>query len=141
MERARVDISTDLEGQPVVHACFDLSGPQRAAVAHAVAASTAERFRTSELGADDVVELRELTMLADELGELTDAASTVVLRPARLSALRDAIARFVDARDEAEWVRDEDREPLALVRELLLGLEQLCVEATRAALSPGQRAL
>ena len=42
---------------------------------------------STEMSADDVLELRELTALADELGELTGGASTVVLRPARLSAL------------------------------------------------------
>ena len=58
-----------------------------------------------------------------------------MLRPARLTALRNAVARFVETRDEAEWVREEDREPLALVRSLLGPLEDLCADAVRAALS------
>jgi hypothetical protein len=136
MERARIDISQDLDGDLVVHACFDLSQDQIAASARAVAATAAERFRTTELSADDVVELRELTTLADELGELTAGASTVVLRPARLSAFRDAVIRFVDTREQAEWIREEDQRPLALLREMLYPLEQLSAEATRAALSP-----
>jgi sirohydrochlorin ferrochelatase len=136
MERVRIDISQDLDGDAVVHACFDLSQDQIAACAHAVAATAAERFRTSEMSADDVVELRELTTLADELGELTAGASTVVLRPARLFALRDAVTSFVETREQAEWIREEDRQPLALVREMLYQLEQLSAEATRAALSP-----
>jgi hypothetical protein len=139
MENARIDISQDLEGDAVVHACFDLAEQEIAAAAHAVAASAGERFRTSPMSADDVLELRELTVLADELGELTGGAGTVVLRPARLSAFREAIARFVDTRDEAEWIRQEDREPLALLRGMLMPLEQLSAEATRAALSPSQR--
>ena len=64
---------------------------------------------------------------------------TLVLRPARLSAYRDAVARFVATRDEAEWIREEDREPLARLRGLLVTLEQLCAEAMRAALSPAPR--
>ena len=60
---------------------------------------------------------------------------TVVMRPARLSALRDAVARFIETRDEGEWIREEDREPLAVVRGLLVPLG-LCAEALRAALSP-----
>ena len=136
MERARVDISQDLDGNPVVYACFDLAPEQIAATAHAVAATAAERFRISEMSADDVLELRELTTLADELGELTGAASTVVLRPARLSTLLEAISRFVESRERAEWVREEDHQPLALLREMLFPLEQLSAEATRAALSP-----
>ena len=138
MEHTRIDISKDLDGDAVVHACFDLSQDQLAAAAHSVATTAAERFRTPELSADDVLEMRELTALADELGELTAGASTVVLRPARLSSLRDAANAFVESREQAEWIREEDREPLALLRELLFPLEQLSAEATRAALAPGQ---
>ena len=62
---------------------------------------------------------------------------TVVLRPARLTIYRDALARFIESRDEAEWIREEDREPLALVRGLLYPLEELCADALRAALTGG----
>ena len=136
MERVRIDISQDLDGHPVVFACFDLAPEQIVAAAHAVAATAAERFRVSEMSADDVLELRELTTLADELGELSGGASTVVLRPARLSTLLEAVSRFVESRDQAEWVREEDHQPLALLREMLFPLEQLSAEATRTALSP-----
>jgi hypothetical protein len=64
---------------------------------------------------------------------------TLALRPARLSALRDSVAGFVESRDEAEWVREEDREPLARLRSLIAPLEDLCAEALRAALSPAPR--
>ena len=60
---------------------------------------------------------------------------TVVLRPGRLTVYRNAIARFVESRDEAEWVREDDREPLSCVRALLHPLEDLCGDALRAALS------
>jgi hypothetical protein len=136
MERAHIDISRDLDGEPVVHACFDLAEHEIAAAAHAVAASATERFRMSELSADEVIELRELTALADELRA---GMGTLVMRPARLSALRDAVACFVDSRVEAEWIRDEDREPLALASAMLPALEHLCAEALRAALSPSPR--
>jgi hypothetical protein len=141
MQRAHVDISHDLDGDAVVHAVFDLAPDQISAAAHAVRAVAGERFRMSEISADDVLELRELTALADELGELSSGASTVVLRPARLSALRYAVAEFVQSRDEAEWTREEDRDALPFLRELLLPLEQLSAEATRSALlSPHQQA-
>ena len=39
MERVRIDISQDLDGDAVVHACFDLSPEELAAAAHAVAAT------------------------------------------------------------------------------------------------------
>ena len=136
MDRQHVDITQDLEGEPVVHAVFDLRDEEIAASAHAVSASCSERFRNSELSADDVVEFRELTALADELRELAGGAGTIVMRPARLNAYRAAIANFVESRDEADWIRDEDREPLAIVRSLLWPLEQLSAEAMEAALSP-----
>jgi hypothetical protein len=136
MEHARLDISQDLDGDAVVHACFDLSPDELTAAAHAVQAMAGERFRLTEISSDEVLELRELTALADELGELTGGASTVVLKPARLSALRDAVTAFVESREQADWIREEDRQPLALLREMLWPLEQLSAEATRAALSP-----
>lgn len=135
MERAHVDITRDLEDEPVVHAVFDLREEEIGASAHAVAASVAERFRNEELSADDVVEFRELTALADELSELVGGAGTIVMRPARLNAFRNAILTFVESRDEADWIRDEDREPLAIVRSLLWPLEDLAAEAMQAALS------
>ena len=135
MERAHVDITRDLENEPVVHAVFDLREEEIGASAHAVAASVAERFRNEELSADDVVEFRELTALADELSELVGGAGTIVMRPARLNAFRNAILTFVESRDEADWIRDEDREPLAIVRSLLWPLEDLAAEAMQAALS------
>ena len=135
MERAHVDITRDLEDEPVVHAVFDLREEEIVASAHAVAASVAERFRNEDLSADDVVEFRELTALADELSELVGGAGTIVMRPARLNAYRNALLIFVESRDEADWIRDEDREPLAVVRGLLWPLEDLAAEAMQAALS------
>ena len=138
MERQHVDITRDLEGEPVVHACFDLSAEQITASAHAISRS-ADRFRNAEMSADDVLELRELTALADELGERRGGAGTMVMRPARLNAYAAALVSFVESRDEADWIRDEDREPLAIVRALLFPLEELCGDAMRAALSPAPR--
>lgn len=135
MERQHIDITTDLEGEPVVHAIFDLREDEIAASAHAVSAAIAERFRNEEMSADDVVEFRELTALADELRELTGGAGTIVMRPARLGAYLHALAMFVDSRDEAEWIRDEDRESLAIARGLLWPLEDLSAEAIQAALT------
>ena len=104
MWRSRIDISQGLDGEPVVLACFDLGGEEIAASAHAVAATATERFRTASMSVDEVLEFRELTALADELADLArrPGMRTVVLRPARLSAYRTAVARFVDTRDDAE---------------------------------------
>jgi hypothetical protein len=166
MQHAHIDISRGLDGEPVVLACFDLREDEIAAARHAVATVAAERYRTPRISADDVLALRELTAITDELEHGLPAADpgpgietepgseaptgmepvtgmepaplirTLVFQPARLSVFRDAIAAFVEPRDEAEWIRAEDREPLALLRRLLLPLEQLCADALRAALSP-----
>jgi hypothetical protein len=137
MVNAHIDISQGLDGEPVVLACFDLGEDQLAASAHAVAAACGERFRTADLSVDDVLEMRELTALSDELADLAlrPGIRTVVLRPARLSAYRTAVVHFVETRDDAEWIREEDREPLARVRGLLDALQDLCADALRAALS------
>ena len=137
MVNAHVDISQGLDGNPVVLACFDLGDDEIGASARVVAAVAAERYRTAEMSADDVLELRELTALSDDLADLAlrPGMQTVVLRPARLTAYRDAVGHFIEGRDEADWIREEDREPLAIVRGLLRALEDLCADALRAALS------
>src|SRR3954467_281659 len=138
MNHARLDITQGLDGEAVVLACFDLGEEEIAASAHAVRAVSGERFRTAEMSIDDVLELRELTALADELGDhlLQHGIRTLVMRPSRLNAWRDALTHFVESRDEAEWVRDEDRTPLAAMRGLLWPLADLCADAMRAALNP-----
>ncbi len=125
----------------MVLALFDLNDDEIGAAAHAVRAISGERFRTASMSVDDVLELRELTALSDELGDLSSrpGISTVVLRPARLSAFRNALTHFVESRDEAEWMRDEDRAPLAVARELLWPLGDLAADAMRAALQPGSQ--
>jgi hypothetical protein len=139
MLNARIDITQGLDGEPVVLACFDLGAEELAASAQAVRATVAERFRTASMSTDDVLELRELTVLTDELTEFArePGMRSVVMRPARLSAWRDALAHFVESRDEAEWTRSDDREALPAARGLLWPLEDLCADAMRAALSPG----
>jgi hypothetical protein len=141
MLHSRIDISHGLDGEPVVLACFDLGDKEIAASSRAVAAMVAERFRATSMSVDDVIEFRELTALTDELADLATQPGirTVVLRPARLSAYRDAVAWFLETRGEADWVDEQDREPLARLRELLAPLEELCAEAVRAALSPAPR--
>jgi hypothetical protein len=141
MLNARIDISQDLEGEAIVLACFDLGAEEVAASSHAVAAMAAERFRPVSMSVDDVLELRELTALADELADADPQPGlrTVVLRPARLSALRGSVAQFVESRDDADWIREEDREPLAHLRGMLVPLDELYAEALRVALSPSPR--
>src|ERR687896_1148892 len=67
MHDAHIDISRGLDGEHVVLACFALREDEVAAAAKAVAATAAERYRTPRISADEVLELRELTALKDEL--------------------------------------------------------------------------
>ena len=46
MVNARIEITQDLDGQPVVLACFDLSEADVARSAYAVAGARTERYRT-----------------------------------------------------------------------------------------------
>ena len=138
MHNARIDITRDLDGEAVVLAVFDLADEEISASVHAVTATASERYRLAELSVDDVLELRELTTLTDELGDLLlrPGISTHAMRPSRLNAWRDALTHFVESRDNAEWMREEDRKPLAAVRGLLWPLGDLCADAMRAALNP-----
>jgi hypothetical protein len=142
MLRGRIDSSRNVDGEVVVLACLDLGEEEVRASAHAVRAYVEERFRVPAISGDDVVVLRELTGLEDELGEPgpEGAVRTLVFSPARLNFYRDALTGFVVSRDEADWLRDGDREPLARVRELLTTLGELSEEALWAALSPVPRA-
>jgi hypothetical protein len=137
MRNAHIDTTMDLEGHAVVLAVFDVTHAESSAAAHVVAVVRAERYRNAELSSDDVLAMRELTALADELGDLVGrgGAGTLVLRAGRLTVMRDALEAFVTERDDAEWIRDEDREPLAAVRALLWPLGDLATEALRAALA------
>jgi hypothetical protein len=138
MEHARIDITPGLDGEAVVLAVFDLGQQEIAASAHAVQIITTERFRTAEMSIDDVLEFRELTALADELADHVrqEGMRTIVMRPGRLNAWRDALTHFVESRDEAEWTREEDRIALPAARVLLWPLADLCADVMRAALTP-----
>jgi hypothetical protein len=138
MNHARLDITQGLDGEAVVLACFDLGEEEIGASAHAVQVIRSERFRTASMSVDDVLEMRELTALADELGDQLhyQGIRTLVMRPSRLNAWRDAIAHFVESRDEAEWAREDDHKALPAARAMLWPLGDLSAEAMRAALTP-----
>ncbi|MGH2968948.1 MAG: hypothetical protein ACRDK0_07775, partial [Solirubrobacteraceae bacterium] len=120
MVNARVETTAAVDGTRLVQAGFDLSETEVAAVAHAVNASRTEQFRHEDLSADAVLAMRELTALADQLTALAGhgSACTLTVSPARLAALRDTLDAFVAHRDEAGFVREEDREAYAVAHAL-----------------------
>jgi hypothetical protein len=142
MINAHVDTTTAPDGTKAVVARFDLSDDEIAAVARAVDTSRTEQFRHEELSIDDVVAMRELTALADQLTALAGygSAVTVELSPARLVALRTELHRFVEQRDEAGFTRDEDRDAYAVAMALAAPLADLSAETLRAALDAAEPA-
>src|ERR671933_1362574 len=136
MHNARVETTTAPDGTPLVHARFDLSAEEVDAAARAINAARTEQFRHAELSADDVLAMRELTALADELTSLAGhrSACTLDLSPARLVALRDGLDAFVAHRDEAGFTREEDREAYAHAQALAGPLADLSADVLRAAL-------
>src|SRR3712207_100890 len=136
MLNARIETATAPDGSAMVQAVFDLSEAEVAAAARAVNGARTEQFRHEALSADDVLAMRELTALADELTALAGhgSACTLILSPARLVALRDALDAFVAHRDEAGFTREEDREAYACAVSLAGPLADLSADALRAAL-------
>jgi hypothetical protein len=142
MVNAHVDTTSAADGTKTVVARFDLAEDEIAAVARAVDVSRTEQFRHEELSTDDVVAMRELTALADQLTALAGygGAVTVELSPARLVALRDSLHAFVEQRDEAGFTREEDREAYAVATALAGPLADLSADTLRAALDAAEHA-
>jgi hypothetical protein len=128
------------DGTPVCNAAFDLSVEQLAAAAHAAGEIRVERHRGQELSTDEVLALREVTGVCDELDRLAEAGfhATVVLPLARLAALHDALVEWVSTRIERGWMREADHDAFPFVDALLAPMEQLRAEGLAAVL--GDRA-
>jgi len=128
-----VEVRSDADGHPAVEVTFDLTASQVAASAHAVRVVREARHRTQEMSADDVLTMREMTSLVDELAALEAHASAATLRatPARLGTLRDALESFASA-EHVE--REGDAEARPVVYGLVDGIAGLHAEAIRAAL-------
>ena len=142
MGNAGVSTSTGLDGSKEVHARFDLTDVEIRAAAHAVNVSRTEQFRHDDLSTDDVMAMRELTALADELTSVAGHAGAVSvdLWPARIVALLDTLYAVVSERDEQDFTREEDREAYSVARQLSAPLADLAADALRAALDAAEHA-
>jgi hypothetical protein len=129
----------DADGHPVCNVSFDLSAEHVASAAYAVEAVRLERHRHEALSTDDVLALRELTGLSDQLHGLAEQQghASLLLTLARFSALHDALSEWVHAADERGWMRDEDREHYTRLAALLDPMAQLRADAVRSALEQG----
>jgi hypothetical protein len=130
------------DGTPVCNVSFDLSAEQLSAGARAAEATRLDRHRHLELGTDDVLALRELTGVSDELHRLAehDANGTVVLPLARFVALHDALSEWVHAADERGWMREDDQAIYPLIAAMLDPMAALRADALQAVLGAGAEA-
>jgi hypothetical protein len=102
------------DGTPVCNVAFDLSHEQLSAAAHACAEMLIERNRGHELEIDDVLALRELTGIRDELDALAAGSgnASLLLPLGRFIALHDAVDEWVVSRRGRDWLRKDDDEAL-----------------------------
>jgi hypothetical protein len=132
-----IDTAAGPDGFPVVRVGFDLSHEQLAATALAASGARVERHRDQDMTVDDVLAMRRLTALGDELGALAGngLANRVDLPVGDLGVLHDALLEWTEVQDEQGWQRAAEAEALRVVRALLWDMGELRAEAMRAALS------
>jgi hypothetical protein len=124
------------DGTPVCNVSFDLSAEQLKAAARAAESIRLERHRNHELSTDDVLALRELTSISDELHTLADhgAHATLVLPLARFVTLHDALTEWVHTADGRGWMREDDAEIHPLVAAMVDPMASLRADALHAVL-------
>jgi hypothetical protein len=129
------------DGTPVCNVSFDLSTEQLHAMAGAAEAIRLDRHRNLELSTDDVLALRELTGISDELHMLADqgANATVILQLARFVALHDALSEWVHAAAERGWMREDDQAIHPFVAALIDPMAALRADALHAVLGEAAR--
>ena len=127
---------TDLDGVPVCNVAFDLSAQQVGAAHRATGAVRTERHRPQDMTVDDVLAMRELTGVVDELDRLQEAGghATVTLPFARLVVLHDALGEWATGRTERGWMREAEQEDHPVVEGMLQGLADLRADAVCATL-------
>jgi hypothetical protein len=123
------------DGTPVCNVSFDLSAEQLKTTARAAEATRLEH-RHLELSTDDVLALRELTSISDELHTLADhgANATLVLPLGRFAALHDALTEWVHAADARGWMREDDAAAYPFVAALIDPMASLRADALHAVL-------
>ena len=119
------------DGTPVCNVAFDLSDAQLAAMSHATGEVVVERHRGQDLEIDDVLALRELTGVRDEVDRLHSAGghARIILPLGRFIALHDALDEYAVTRTERDWLRKADEDALPLVRALLGPMAALRADA------------
>ena len=129
-----IEVGTDAEGLRSVTTTFDLAPEQAGAAAHAVRVIRDVRYRTAEMSADDVLAMREMTSLADELGEreALSGRSHVTATVARLGVLRGALEEFASAE---HLEREGDAAARPVVVSIVDAVADIHADAVHAALT------
>jgi hypothetical protein len=124
------------DGTAVCNVSFDLSAQQLDGAAKVAEAVRLDRHRNHALSTDDVLALRELTGVSDELHLLAEqqAHATVVMTLARFAALHDALTEWIHAADDRGWMREEEQEIHPFVAGLLDPMADLRADALHAML-------
>ena len=119
------------DGTPVCNVAFDLSDAQLTAILHATGEVVLERHRGQDLEVDDVLAMRELTGVRDEVDRLHSAGghARIILPLGRFIALHDAVDDYVVTRTERDWLRKADEDALPLLRALLGPMASLRADA------------
>ena len=136
MVNADIQTLHEPDGSPVTNVVFDLSADQLGAASHAAGEIVLERHRGVALDVDDVLALRELTSVRDELARLAERAghATMILPLARFIALHDALHEWVTTRTGRGWLRGADEDAMPLAGALLGPMAALRERALAAAL-------
>jgi hypothetical protein len=119
---------------PQTEAVFDLSSTHIAAAAAALAHYRRTRFAGAALDTDEVLELRALTVLAEQVDDLAAAEGHAAVRTDRggVCALVEAVLIYVRERDVEGYQSPEERERIGALRELADPLIELACELRRA---------
>jgi hypothetical protein len=121
MVNAEIQTLSEPDGTPVTNVAFDLSRDQLAAASHALGEVVVERHRGQSLEIDDVLALRELTGVRDEVERLADSGghATMLMTLGRFIALHDAVDEWVQTRGERGWGREADDEAMPYLDAML----------------------
>ena len=136
MVNAEVQTLREPDGTPVTNVSFDLSHEQLSAATHAIGEMILERHRGQDLEIDDVLALRELTSVRDEVERLAamQANASVLMTLSRLIVFHDAADEWVTTRTGRDWLRKADTDALPLMGALLHPLASLRAKALESAL-------
>jgi hypothetical protein len=131
-----VHLRPTLDGSRVIDVTLELSAAELNAAAHGVRLVVEERYRIAALeSVDEILAMRELTSLADELTALgaPGAINRLTLTVAGIGRLRTALEDFAESRADGA-IREGDAEALPLVYPLIDGVADAHGDAMRAAL-------